>query len=137
MLENELELQYLRALKHILIQNSESKYEIIREGYEQKKLSEEDALYFLMTMANRNLRKVLHGGCMGVNPSTGAFGLIYPSCSLMLDFDLSKGFPILTTRKMLTDYIIDFSSLLITVSNIYSLHFLFFYDDLIITLNLN
>ncbi len=97
MAENKSEIEYLRILKRIIIENVKPEYEHIAEAYRGEKLSTDDAYEELLMVGHNNLRNVL-GNLSSDRTGTGTYKIFGDT----MRFDLQQGFPLLTTKRVFT-----------------------------------
>lgn len=103
MLENSLELEYLRVLKKILIINTNPRFHVITKGYDKHQLTEDAAYGLLSDMSGNYLPGALNNGIL----TNSLDRVVYPIYNERMSLDLSKGFPLITTRRIPINAMLD------------------------------
>ncbi|MDD4036350.1 MAG: thymidylate synthase [Bacilli bacterium] len=95
--KNYSELQYLNVLRKIIIKNAKDEYQDTVNQYLMGELSVKDTYELLLKKGNNNLKNVLRDYHMD-RTGTGTYKIF----GEVMRFDLTKGFPLLTTKKVYT-----------------------------------
>lgn len=97
MVKNYSEEQYLNVLRKIIVMNVKEEYQDIANQYLAGELSIKDAYKLLLEKGNNDLRNVLKDFDID-RTGTGTYKIF----GEVMRFDLTKGFPLLTTKKVYT-----------------------------------